>query len=203
MRSFKILFLCVSVVWVAACSKSGGRSISSTDDSSTPTSYLESGTYSTPCAASGPASSSFEVVVTANTMDFTNILYDDGACAQPRIKFSHQETYVDVAASGAQTGARNINSTMGKLFYTPLTVAAATDSNGWVECGFSDWAVNVSKDVSATSCQGIPLNTLTYTIARTANDQFEVGMPDPNDVTQGSTENLRITTFIPFVFDKQ
>ena len=166
-------------------------------------SNLVLGTYSTGCRASGPGSSLFEISVTATTLQFTNILYDDGACAQPRVKFYYEDTYIDVAESTAQTGARDINITMGKIFRTLLSASAVTLSNGGTECGFSDWALNVAKDVSASACQDIPVNTLTYTIARTANDQFEIGMPDPSDLTPGSTENLRITNFIPIIFNKQ
>lgn len=202
MRSFHFLLMCVFGVSMVACSRSSWRSPSLSDDSPA-VSNLVLGTYSTGCQASGPGASQFDIVITATTLQFANTLYDDGACAQPRVKFSYEDTYVDTAASVTPSGARDINITMGKIYYTLLSASAVTTSNGATECGFSNWTLNVAKDVSASACQDIPLNTLTYTVAKTANDQLEIGLPDPSDLTPGSTDNLRITTFIPIIFNKQ
>lgn len=202
MRYFRFLLLCVFVVLSAACSRSSWRAPSLTEESPV-VSNLVLGTYSTGCQASGPTFAQFDVVVTATTLEFSSTFYYDSACAQPRVKFSHEDTYVEVGASATPAGARDINVTNGKIFYTLLSAAAVTASNNISECGFSNWSLNVAKDVSGTVCQDIPLNSLTYTVARTANDQFEIGMADPSDLTPGSTDNLRITNFIPIIFNKQ
>lgn len=186
----KILLLCVSVISLAACSKGGGSSASLTEDA---TSFLTAGTYSSGCQTLGPTLSFLsESVVDQTDMEFTSMNFEDNACAQPRLKYYTKNSYVDVGASSVVTDARNINVTQNKVYMTPMSAQAVTDLNGWNECGFSDWTINVTKDVSATSCQEPSVGTITYTIARTINDQFEFGFPDSMDPTLGTTSNLRL-----------
>ena len=201
----KILILCVSVLSVVACSKNSGGSASLTEEvPSTPGSTLTVGTYSTGCMSSGPVSSSSDLVVTADYLEFTNIIYEDGSCAQPRTKYYHKNSYTDVGASSVQAGARNINMSEGKLFYTPMSAAAVNDfNNHWTQCGFTDWVLNQEKDVSATSCQETALGAVTYTIIKTASAQLLLGEPDWNDPASGTTSNTRVVDFSSAVFNKQ
>ena len=156
---------------------------------------LVAGTYVTPCYPIFSESMDIKTVVTATEIITTNTQYHDGSCSVPRREFFNTQTYKLVGISSLYTDTYDMNIVEGKMFITPFTAAAVAELNGLNHCGYSDWQINMPKNISGSQpCQAYPEGALVYSIARSINDTLELGIRlDYNDPTPGSSEFYRLT----------
>lgn len=191
----KTPLLTVTVIALIACSKNGFSTIAQEVPSGADEAGLVLGTYDTGCVVADMSSRRTEV--SATEIAITDSEYEDGACATKSMDYHYTYAYTDVGASTSITDTRNVNLVEGKMFMTPRSPTAVTDWNNGNHCGFNDWQLDVTKDVSADpTCQYLPVGTITYSIARTMNDTLELGEPvDWLDPNEGTTDQLRFTVF--------
>jgi len=131
------------------------------------------GTWSTACISKERDSGEIEsyskktLVFTEASMTTEMSDYDntDTTCAgTPLYSINETNTFTVGADVTTPAGAKILDWTPSKVEATIKTAGAVNQFNGNAQCGFSDWTINVAKDVSTAACGGQALNSAVYNI---------------------------------------
>lgn len=134
----RTLFFLFFVVSISACTKSEVELPSGGS--------LEGGTWSTGCLAAGSASQIRTSSFSSGTYNHSINLYSGTTCSIAAAVLSEDGSYT---VSGS-----NLDKTLSQLTITLQSASAVTDYNTASMCGFNDWAIGVTKDVTGLSCAG-------------------------------------------------
>ncbi|CAE79148.1 hypothetical protein AB1A81_05685 [Bdellovibrio bacteriovorus] len=102
----------------------------------------------------------------------------DSYCNQPAYSIEEQGTYLvgDKLSGGLM---RKLDRTLTSIKITPLSGLGVSNLNSGSVCGFTDWTINVAREVTGLYCNGSvpPANTTYYDLYLI----FPLSIDDPED----------------------
>lgn len=118
----------------------------------------------------------YRATFTESTFVATATPYSSTSCATVD---SFRQTYTYTYSGGDDVdqpdGGKTFDYTVSKVEITPLTTTEANGRNSVTACGFSDWAVNVAKDITS-GCGGPgSAGETTYDIYKVDNGRLFTG----------------------------
>ncbi|AHZ86462.1 hypothetical protein Bb109J_c1125 [Bdellovibrio bacteriovorus] len=130
-------------------------------------------------------------------------VFADSYCNSPAYSIEENGTY-EIPGKLEGSSMRKLDRTLGGIRMTPLSALGVSNLNNMSFCGYSDWALNVPREIAGLSCNGQqipPVNTTYYDLftiwSFTADDpDFPISKGDLNfgfkwDGNDGTTEELR------------
>lgn len=117
------------------------------------------GNWTTPClASSGSTTGTYNYQITGGQYTKTLTVYANAGCTNPIITAIEAGTYSFTSMNSLGSG--DVNWTLAGFDLTPLTSTQASTYNASSYCGFTDWQVNVAKNLLGQTCDGnlIPLS---------------------------------------------
>ncbi len=138
----------------------------------------------------------------------TSFIFTDSSCSQLAGEISEIGTY-SIGSSTSQTGATitQLDLTLNTVTITAKSSSAVTNYNQLNKCGFSDWVIDVAKNVSGLNCGGAQMpvaGTTVYNIygvvdidngSTVKNGDIVFGSADATN--DGSTSQKRFTQLLP------
>jgi hypothetical protein len=182
-----LLFI-LSILVTVGCSKNEGEvSLSS----------LEGAVWGNSCAPD-MSTGSYDLLLqfSAGTYLVYNRFYSDSGCAS----LSHRATLNGTYSMSGQ----NIDLTTTTSSMTMLTAAQVTIANNTAYCGFTNWVINVAKDVTGLDCGDWsfnPAGMTFYDIWKVEGNFFYMGASDYT--YDGLTPATRPITFSSSPYIKQ
>ena len=140
------------------------------------------GTWQTACYEKTQTTLHYDALALTGT--FTE--FSDDACTDA----IHISEWTGTATVGDQldSGGTQLDLAFATFTSTPLTAENAETNNGYVYCGFTDWAANVEKDILGADCYGfsIPEGGMSLDIYEVDGDslRFGVGAVIGTDLTE-------------------
>lgn len=163
----KKLILYTLLIFMAACSETKEGGVSSLP--SVKGIPLTEGTWKTQCLSvttGGTVKLQNVFATSGSAFESTAIFYSDNACGTQSYSIIQKGTYVLGSPTGSSGGVpidpkfmdsyskSNLDLTHDNIKVTPLTSTQAGVLNSESFCGLTNWAVNVSQEVSGATCRG-------------------------------------------------
>ncbi|WP_413944315.1 hypothetical protein [Bdellovibrio sp. HCB-162] len=136
----KNAILFIAAMMLIACAKE--------DDSS---GGLE-GSWQTACTNGTSTSTMISMSFNGGTYTGTARAYDGLGCSTPKIEVNIGGTYIVGSVVKDDPKAYALDLTYGPTLIKPLLQSQVDDFNSRSYCGFNDWVLNVSKDISGITC---------------------------------------------------
>ncbi len=134
----------------------------------------------------------YRATFTESTFVATATPYSNTSCTAVT---SFRQTYTYSYSGGDDVdqpeGAKTLDYTVSKVEITPLTTTEANGRNSVTACGFSDWAVNVPKDITSGCGGPSSAGETTYDIYKIDNGRLFTG--DLTGSNDGTTASKRPT----------
>jgi len=121
-----------------------------TDESSA--SDIEGGTWLSGCGYSGSYYEIRSSGLSGGQFTQSATAFGASGCASPIIKMDITGTYVLGGRLSETSGSFKIDYTLATFSLTPMDATVVTSYNTGSFCGFNDWALGVSKDVTGLTC---------------------------------------------------
>lgn len=198
MTLFRSSLLSFSLLTLAACSGGGGGAYLGPSASD---SGLVTGTYSNLCWSSGGSYYyNYQVEVGENSVKFTTTTFADQACATAGVAKIASYSSSFPGAATTPSDAQKVDLTVNSITITPLTDNAAALMNSMSECGFTNWAKNVTKIVTTNTSCGLGSQTQAFTVANTSSNTLKLGTSSSG--FDGKTEAKRHQVYNSLTYSK-
>ena len=161
MRNIYIILILIFSFTIISCAKK-----SDTSSTSTPTTTEVEGTWLTNCFQSGDYYHIHSATVTGTDVVVKTESHTDSTCSTDFATW--EDTYDNLAIGDEITfsdATKGHEFTLEVVSYklTTHTATATSDLNTAVYCGYSDWALNTTKDYTGTTC-----GSTAYAVANTS-----------------------------------
>ena len=158
-----ILFLSFTII---SCAKKSDTSSTTTPTTTTTTTTELEGTWLTSCSSSGSYYKIYTIIVTGTDVVVKTESHTDSTCSTDFATW--EDTYDNLAIGDEITfsdATKGHEFTLEVVSYklTTHTTTATSDLNTAVYCGYSDWALNTTKDYTGTTC-----GSTAYAVANTS-----------------------------------
>jgi hypothetical protein len=168
---------------------------------------LEGGTLKTTCFNKNNSTTYTMATASFSNGNYLHIykLYSDSSCTLKYLELTENGSYEIINETSTKFDALgDLDLTLGQLKVTPASSTVVTQYNQLSLCGFTDWALNVAKEVTGLTCgsdQMTSSGTKYYDIFRitkiplelpgstTKKDDINFGAPDSSN--DGSTAEKR------------
>lgn len=150
MKTFSIIS---AILFFAACS----QTVVPTDSSSIATESIEGGAWQTGCDYADSMYGISSVIFANGQFTQSATSYDTSSCSTGYFKVEITGTYILGGKLSASSSAEKIDMTLAVLEFTPLDSSVVSTLNSMSFCGYSDWAINVGKDVTGRTCDSSPM----------------------------------------------
>jgi hypothetical protein len=203
----KKMFLCLPFFVVVSCSDD--KKSDNNNSTGSPTIEGVFAVYETGCIADGEKSS--KEYLNFADKSFINVIenFSDLGCKTAEttsiFEVSTQQGLKELLS---KSGTQNIDAKLEKLSLTPKIPTLVSILNQEKVCGFSDWAINTSKDISGLTCgEGQEKNpakgSMIYTIVKVEGNNLSLGDSDQESLKDGTTPEKRHAEFAKDVFIKK
>jgi hypothetical protein len=180
-----IIALC-AVFALAACSNS---SSSNPGGSNTPQAggnvpAALQGTWHKACRNTGSSTYAVESIILADTTvtSQTEVYLGDATCGSNQFIRARVEAGVAIgSASTIAAGASDVDLVANHTWLTYTNSVAVSSANSSSFCGFTDWQLNVEKEVTGLVCAGeqqMAAGTRHYDLFKFENNMLYVGLKD-------------------------
>ena len=161
MKNFYIILILFFGFTIYSCAKK-----SDTSSTTTPTTSEVEGTWVTSCFLSGGVYRINTITVTGTDVVVKTESHTDSTCSTDFATW--EDTYDNLAIGDEVTfsdATKGHEFTLEVVSYklTTHTTTATSDLNTAVYCGYSDWALNTTKDYTGTTC-----GSTAYAVANTS-----------------------------------
>ncbi|WP_413558324.1 hypothetical protein [Bdellovibrio sp. HCB209] len=156
------------------------------------------GAYSKPCQKYETVSSSEQLQITDQSWIRSYQLFSDSECAAPSVQTDYSYKVLRTY--------QMIDMTVLKVQMTAMTESVAEKFNQTNYCGFTDWSVGQSKDVSGVKCGAVAMSSvgsMVYSVLYGEKDSTRKGrifLGMPSESADGSTEFKRYYVIDPTSF---
>lgn len=196
----------------------GGNQNDNSDNSSNPSPEPAANLLGTWLLSCQQTSFTTELVVDATSYDATTTTYTDGTCVDPLFTDVYSNTYLTGQSVTSTNGlpATELDVTLTTVERTLHTDIMVMGYNASTSCGYSDWEIDVPKDITGRDCGSFAsgctsdststvcdaAGTTTYTIYGVNDTGTQLNFGYPTTGRDGTTPAARMNTLftiIPFV----
>ena len=133
---------------------------------------------------------------TGDVAYFSSTAYGGGSCTSTKWIFVKAAKFTIGDFVVTRSGERKYNFTQSSLTLTPKSTAGVSELNTNSTCGLTDWALDISRDITGRTCDTIvqPTNaTTTYSIYKfnTVANPKELQLGANGGAANGSSEATR------------
>lgn len=152
------------------------------EEANEPSESMEGSAWSTGCVDTGQS------VYDKRTANFTggsftivSTMYADSACSTGYIKMEMAGSYVISGVVSETTNYVGLDETISSINLTLLDATLVSYYNANSYCGFTNWAINVAKNIAGLTCDGSTISaagTTGYDIYYASNGILNFGLYD-------------------------
>lgn len=129
---------------------------------------------------------------------FAVTTYNAASCSSAKWIYVKTSTF-KIGDYVARAGERKYDFTQTALTLTPKSSAGVSEMNTSSLCGYNDWALDISRDVTGKNCSSVVQpsnNTKTYSIYKlnTAASPHEIQLGTTGAIANGTSEATRHST---------
>lgn len=189
---YSVIAVCVlsCLVWGTGCGKGGGGGGGGSGEVGKQATKIElNGHWGRNCAAAGEVA---EISATKVEYDFgaavkkTTTAFQDDKCQAPMLALVEYGSYSIGNEVGSKTGVYELDQNYATATVTPLSAEAVEGLYLASACGFSDWALNQPRDITAKTSDDPVASRCwrktprtAYDVARIENNQLFMGKYTP------------------------
>lgn len=139
----KKTILIIVAMMLAACAKEGDSASESLE-----------GSWETECAKGSSTSVIFSLSFNGGSYGGIGRIYEGLTCSTPSFELSIAGSYSVGGLVKDDPQAYALDLTYGATMVKPVLQSTVDSFNTTSYCGFTDWALNVAKDISGVTCSG-------------------------------------------------